>query len=94
LLVFRFTVALPEFRLRFQALPPDSTDDQMFALDERLLNEPSVLRLPARIPRRKNNHYGVHPPVFLSFFGEKQKWSFPKTPIPRQRLSQARRLLD
>ena len=28
--VFRFTVELPEFKLRFQALPPDSLDDHRF----------------------------------------------------------------
>jgi len=50
LLVLRLTVALPEFRFRFHADEPDSSDDQKLPLEPRLLKEPSVLRLPASRP--------------------------------------------
>jgi hypothetical protein len=48
--VFRFTVALPEFRLRLQAEPPLCRDDHKFVSVPILLKEPSVLRLPVRRP--------------------------------------------
>ena len=37
---FRFTWAVPEFTLRFQALAPDSEDDQTLPFVPRLLNDP------------------------------------------------------
>jgi len=40
------TVALPEFRLRLQALPPKIEDDQKFVFVPKLLKLVSVLRLP------------------------------------------------
>ena len=45
--VLRLTVALPEFKFRFQALVLDSELDHKLAFDDRLLKDPSVLRLPA-----------------------------------------------
>ena len=46
--VLRLTVALPEFKFRFQALVVlDSELDHKLAFDDRLLKDPSVLRLPA-----------------------------------------------
>ena len=45
--VLRLTVALPELRFRFHALLPLEEDDQKLAFEERLLNVPVVLRLPA-----------------------------------------------
>ena len=52
-LVLRLTVALPEFKLRFHAEPPLWSEDQMLAFEPILLNEPSVLRLPASRPSVK-----------------------------------------
>ena len=44
----RFTPEDPELRLRFHALTPEEEDDQKFVFEDRLLNVPSVLRLPER----------------------------------------------
>ena len=51
--VFRLTVELDEFRFRFQADEPLSSDDQKLPLEPRLLKDPLVLRLPARRPDAK-----------------------------------------
>jgi hypothetical protein len=46
-LAFRFTPVSEEFRFRLHALAEeDSEEDQKFALEPRLLKEPSVLRFP------------------------------------------------
>lgn len=53
---FRLTVAFAEFRFRFQALAPDSDEDQKFPFVPRLLKEPAFA-YPARAPDASSLRY-------------------------------------